>query len=113
MTASFIEYCINGDIMSIRKMSLKGCDLEHGFRVASLCLNGHYMLIRYLTELHKNNDIYMPPIDIYFDEYGFRGPCTHGHYKIINYLLRVTIKHKYKPFNNYLMAFKKFDKFLL
>ncbi len=30
----FIEYCMNGDIMNIKNMSLEGCVLDDGFILA-------------------------------------------------------------------------------
>jgi ankyrin repeat protein len=106
---TFIGYCMNGNIDDIKKISLKYCDLEEGF---ILCCNyGHYDIVRYLVELHKNDDTYKP-IDIHSkDEAGFRWACKNGHYDIVNYLLKITKKNK--PFNNYRMAFKKIDKYKL
>ncbi len=89
---------------------------EYGFRLA--CWNGHYNVVRYLAELHIH-DIFATanhykPINIHFyNEKCFRWACYKGHFKIVRYLLTLCKKHKYKPFNNYLMAFKKIDIFLL
>ncbi len=93
------------------------CFYEYGFRWA--CKNGHYLIIRYLVNCYANilyrNDSTYKPININsWDEEGFRWACGYGHYKVVRYLLNITKKHKYyKPFNNYLMAFKKIDIFLL
>jgi ankyrin repeat protein len=82
---------------------------EFGFRRA--CTYGHYDIVRYLVELHKNDDKYKY-IDIHSkDEYGFIRACRNGHYDIVKYLLKITKKNK--PFNNYLTAFKKIDKYKL
>jgi ankyrin repeat protein len=143
----FTDYCKHGNIDDIKKMSLKDCNLEKGFRFACMnghydivrylvelykndknykpidihscdeagfilaCMNGHYDIVRYLVELHKNDDKYKY-IDIHsYDEQGFRWACTYGDYEIVKYLLKIT--KKYKPFNNYLIAFKKIDKYKL
>ncbi len=74
---------------------------------------GHYDIVRFLCELHKNDSTYKP-INIHTDdEYGFRLPCEIGHNIVVNYLLKITKRGKYKPFENYLIVFKKIDKFLL
>jgi hypothetical protein len=79
---------------------------EYGFRCA--CGSGHYDIVRYLIELHKNDDKYKP-INIYScDEVGFRIACNSD---IVKYLLKITKKNK--PFNNYITAFKKIDKYKL
>ncbi len=142
---------MNGDIDNIKKMSLKGINLDEGFTTA--CRYGHYKVVQYLVELHKNDSAYKP-IDIHsgyefgfemacrnghYDivrflielyrnddtyksinihentEWGFRWAWYNGHYKIIHYLLKLTKKHTVynKPFNNYLMIFKKFNKYKL
>jgi ankyrin repeat protein len=75
------------------------------------CKNGHYDIVRYLVELHWNDDKYKY-IDIHsYYEYGFIWTCEGGHYDIVKYLLKIT--KKYKPLNNYIMAFKKIDKYKL
>jgi ankyrin repeat protein len=141
---TFFDYCKHGNIDAIKKMSLKNCDLELGFLWA--CYNGHYNIVRYLVELHKNDDEYKS-IDIHSQyEFGFRLACMNGHYDIIRYLVELhknDDKYKYinihynyeegfikaceeghydivkyllkktkknKPFNNYLMAFKKIER---
>ncbi len=150
---NFIDYCRDGDIESIKKMSLEGRNLNNGFRWACenghynvvqylvelyihdstykpinihfqyelgfrwACYNGHYIVVRYLMELYKNihngNGTYKPIKIYYYDEGGFRWAYYNGHFKVVRYLLKITRNHTYKPFNNYLMAFKKLDKFLL
>jgi hypothetical protein len=82
---------------------------EEGFRWA--CYNGHYDIVKYLVELHKNDKNYRP-INIHsYEEFGFRLACDNGRYDIVKYLLKITKKNK--PFNNYLIAFKKIDKYKL
>ena len=150
--ATFIDYCEKGNIEYIKKMSLKDCDLENGFRWA--CIKGHYNIVRYLIELYKSDSTCSPininaynedgfrwacsegyydivqylvelhkydstykPIDIYADnEDGLKSAYFYGHYAIANYLLKVTKNKKCgysKQFDNYLMVFKKFEKYLL
>ena len=50
---TFIDYCRNGDIVNIKKLSLKEYDLGLGFILA--CVNRHYMIVRYLVEVYKND----------------------------------------------------------
>ena len=49
--ALFIIYCIDGELDNIKKISLKNCDLECGFRWA--CRNGHCDIIQYLVNYIK------------------------------------------------------------
>jgi hypothetical protein len=51
--ALFIIYCIDGELDNIKKISLKNCDLECGFRWA--CRNGHCDIIQYLVNLYKTD----------------------------------------------------------
>ena len=95
---TFIDYCKNGDIYNIKKLSLKGYDLDKGFRLA--CYYGHYNIVRYLCELHKNDSTYKP-INIQTDnEHGFDLACENGHSDIVRFLCEL---HKnnpiYKPIN--------------
>jgi hypothetical protein len=85
--ATFIDYCEKGNIEYIKKMSLKDCDLENGFRWA--CIKGHYNIVRYLIELYKS-DSTCSPININaYNEDGFRWACTHGYYEIVRYLVEL------------------------
>ncbi len=71
---TFIDYCRNGDIVNIKKLSLKEYDLGLGFRLA--CENGYCDVVRFLCELHKNDSNYKP-INIHADDdYGFRWACN-------------------------------------
>ncbi len=109
--ALFIIYCIDGELDNIKKISLKNCDLEMGFKWA--CLKGHFKIVQYLIELYKNDPTYKP-INIHADdEYSFRWACRRGHYKIVKYLMTLYKKHDYTPIKNYLMVFAKIDKYLL
>ncbi len=74
---------------------------------------GHYDIVRFLCESHKNDSTYKP-INIHaYNEYVFRSACENGYNIVVNYLLKITKRGKYKPFENYLIVFKKIDKFLL
>ena len=104
----FIKCCMNGNIDNIKKMSLKNCNLEQGFRWA--CGGGHYDIVQYLVELHKNDKKYKY-IDIHSCDEGFIKACEEGHYDIVKYLLKIT--KKIKPFKKYVIAFKKINKYLI
>ena len=108
----FLEYCKNGELDNIKKLSQKKRNLDSGFRWA--CENGHYDIVKYLVNLYKRDTTYKP-IDIHTrDEWSFRWACTNGHYDIVQYLVEFHRKHSvYKPIKNYLIIFKKFDKYLL
>ena len=79
--ALFIIYCIDGELDNIKKISLKNCDLECGFRWA--CRNGHCDIIQYLVNLYKTDNTYKP---ININNNGFRWACDKGHYNIVRYL---------------------------
>ncbi len=109
--ALFIIYCIDGELDNIKKISLKNCDLEMGFKWA--CLKGHFKIVQYLIELYKNDPTYKP-INIHENnEVGFKWAYDNGHHNIVKYLMTLYKKHNYKPINNYLMAFKKIDKYVV
>lgn len=112
MNYVFAEYCKKGDLANIKKISLKGCDLENGFKWASR--NGHYMIVQYLIGLYKIDPTYKP-INIHADyESSLRWACINEHYDIVKYLIKLYRKHLvYKPIKNYLIIFKKIDKYLL
>ncbi len=108
---TFIDYCKTGNIDMIKKIPLKNFNLDHGFSWA--CYNGHYNVVRYLIGLYKIDPTYKP-INIHVNnEQGFRWACVNGHHNIVKYLMNLYKKHKYKPIKNYLIAFKKFDKYIL
>ncbi len=148
MDELFNEYCKNGELDNIKKISLINCDLENGFRTACYnghydivqylvnlyktgkykpiyihtfaeygfawaCLKGHYDIVQYLVELHKQDTTYEPINIQVYNEEGFRWAYDNGHYNIVKYLMTLYKKHNYKPIKNYLMVFKKIDKYLL
>ncbi len=95
----FVDDCENSDIESIKKMSLEGCDLDRGFRWA--CYDGHYMLVRYLVELHIHDSTYKP-INIHSDnELGFRWACENGHYNVVRYLVELYKNNRFATANHY------------
>ena len=101
--ALFIIYCIDGELDNIKKISLKNCDLECGFRWA--CRNGHCDIIQYLVNLYKtdingNINTYDPIYIHAFGELGFTWACMNGHYDIVQYLVNLyKTDNTYKPIN--------------
>ncbi len=80
----FMNYCNNGNIDMIKKMSLKYCYLEAGFTKA--CEKGHYDVVKYLAELHINYPEYAKINFNYDDMMAFRAACINGHYEIVKYM---------------------------
>ena len=92
----FLDYCENGDINNIKQMSLKGCNLDCGFRWACWC--GHYDIVRYLCELYKTGEY--EKINIHAgDEEGFRLACYKEHYNIVQYLCELYKTGDYTKIN--------------
>ncbi len=88
----------------------------HAFKEFSFdlaCMNGHYSIVRYLVTLYRSDPTYKP-INIHVDnETGFRWAYANRHHNIVRYLMSLYKKHDYMPIKNYLIVFKKFDKYLL
>lgn len=123
LTDGFIEACKGRQInmviylCNLYKTKKYLCKIDiniddaHGFR--SSCLYGYCDIVKYLCELYKKDKNY-PPIRITaFNEEGFRLACERRHYDIVKYLMTLYKKHNCKPVKDYLMVFKKFDKYLL
>ena len=92
MEHTFIEFCKNGDINSIRTLINAHrinihMNNEIGFRCA--CYYGHLHIVEYLTNLYKINPNYNI-INIHADnESGFGSVCFNWRIDIVEYLINL------------------------
>jgi len=89
---------------------------EYGFRYA--CKNRYYDIAQYLVNLYHYDTKYTM-INIHSKNEDVLINIHTNHNKMVKFLLTLYKKknkddcNNYKPINNYLLIFKKFDKYLL
>lgn len=119
----FTEACINGHYMIVKYLvelhNNKPCHLKKLELDATIWNLNWSPNFERIYEIEDGHHYYnYSPINIYAKrEKGFVEACKNGHYMIANYLLKITKRYKRdvycEQFKNYLMIFKKIDKFLL
>ena len=80
----FKKACRTGDINQAKQLVEKyNIDIhaedEYPFKMA--CYNGHFELVKYLTNLNQNINIHAN------NEAAFRNTCYNGHLNIVEYLI--------------------------
>ena len=97
MEKQFIDLCTIGNLNTIKTLIAKQyidihANEEAGFRMA--CLKGHYIIVEYLINLYKNDNMYTK-INIHANyEEGFISACEKGHLHIVKYLINLDKDYK-------------------